>query len=127
MKTTLLPDAEFEVMETVWAQGGTVTTPLLMEALGAKRGWKIQTLATLLKRLTERGFLFVSKGEGRELRYRPLVTREMYLAEETRQFIKKVHNDSFSSLLAAMGGKLSERDIEELETLIRSAREEDDR
>lgn len=125
MKTSMLPDAEFEVMEAIWARGGAATTPMLMDALGERRGWKIQTLATLLKRLTERGFLTVKKGEGRELLYRPIITREEYLAEETRQFVKKVHNDSFSSLLAAMGGELSDKDIDELETLIRSRREEE--
>lgn len=124
MKTNLLPDAEFEVMEAVWAADGETTTPALMESLGNKHGWKIQTLATLLKRLTERGFLSAKRGSGREIIYAPLISRAEYLATETEQFVKKVHNNSFLSLLNAMGGRLTNDELDELETFIKNAKED---
>lgn len=120
MKNDVLPEAEFEVMEAVWALKGPVTTPVLMEALGNRRGWKIQTLASLLKRLTARGFLSAYKGQGRELHYTALIARPEYLARETEQFVKKVHNNSFTSLLSALGGRLTDKELTELEDFVKN-------
>lgn len=61
-----LPDAEFEIMEYIWDATPPVTTSQAMESVGRAHGWKIQTLATLFKRLTERGFLRAERGTGRE-------------------------------------------------------------
>lgn len=47
-----LPDAEFEIMEYIWDATPPVTTSQAMESVGRAHGWKIQTLATLFKRLT---------------------------------------------------------------------------
>lgn len=60
-----LPDAEFEIMEYIWDATPPVTTSQAMESVGRAHGWKIQTLATLFKRLTERGFLRAERGTGR--------------------------------------------------------------
>ena len=52
-----LPDAEFAVMKVVWACEPPITASMIMEQLGEKKNWKMQTVVSLLLRLVERGFL----------------------------------------------------------------------
>ena len=117
MKDQRLPEAEFAVMKEIWRADVPVTSAEIMRRVGNARGWKPQTLLTLLSRLTERGFIQPQPGKGREKLFAPLITRDEYLARETRVFMDEVHGHSISSLLAALNReKLSERDINELQT-----------
>ena len=52
-----LPEAEFEIMKIVWESNPPITTSIIMHEIGNEKGWKIQTVVSLMKRLTERGFL----------------------------------------------------------------------
>ena len=110
-----LPDAEFDVMQVVWASEPPITSSVVMERLGRKRGWKAQTVLTLLVRLVERGFLRTEKN-GKERTYFPLIGRADYLQFETGDFMARFHGNSFASLVAALydGRKLSEGDLDEL-------------
>lgn len=124
MREQRLPDAEFDVMQTIWDQEPPVTTALLMEKMGAARGWKVQTVVTLLARLTERGFLRVERTGGRDRLFYPIITREKYLRMETESFMKHFHHGRVSSLIAALAGeKLSEEDLDELSDFIQKTRE----
>lgn len=102
MKSTMLPDAEFEIMEYVWDTVPPVTTPMAMQAVGKARGWKIQTVAALFARLMARGFLRQEKTMARERAFYPLISREQYLKMETEQFVSRYHKNSFASLLNAL-------------------------
>lgn len=110
-----LPEAEFEVMKTVWANDPPVTTRILMDQLGNARGWKTPALITLLTRLAERGFLRSEK-HGKERLYFPLVEKEEYLKFETGNFIRQYHGNSLASLVAALcdNQEVGEEDLEEL-------------
>lgn len=116
MKSQRLPDTEFEIMNYLWDQIPPVTTTMVMDRMGRERDWKIQTVVTLFGRLTERGFLRVEKGEGRERAFYPIITREEYLRMETDNFVTHYHKNSFASLFNALqGDRLSEADLNELE------------
>lgn len=116
MKSKRLPDTEFEIMCYLWEETPPVTTTMVMEKMGAKKGWKIQTVVTLFARLTERGFLRVEKGEGRERHFFPLISREEYLRMETGTFVTHYHKNSVASLLGALEAeRISESDLDELE------------
>lgn len=110
-----LPDAEFEVMKTVWANEPPVTTNMLMEQLGNEKGWKLQTLIALLLRLVDRGFLRTEKN-GKERTYFPLVDKEQYLHFETSSFIERFHDRSIVSLVNTLydGKELNFSDLDEL-------------
>lgn len=58
-----LPDAEFDIMKVVWANDPPVTTQIIMQQLGNERGWKAQTVISLMLRLMERGFIRAEKRE----------------------------------------------------------------
>jgi len=127
MKDKRLPDSEFDVMQVIWDQEPPVTTGLLMQLLGNDRGWKVQTMVTLLARLTERGFLRVEKGTGRERYFYPAISRDEYLRMETESFVAHYHKKSVSSLIASLTrDRLTEKDLDELSNFIRKARKENE-
>ncbi|WP_334136648.1 BlaI/MecI/CopY family transcriptional regulator [Muricomes intestini] len=110
-----LPGAEFEVMKTIWANEPPVTTNMLMEQLGNQKGWKLQTLITLLLRLVDRGFVRTEKN-GKQRTYYPLVDKERYLEFETSSFIERFHDHSIVSLVNTLydGKDLNASDLDAL-------------
>ena len=95
-----LPDAELDVMDVLWSATGPLTTRAVVESVPADRGWKIQTVATLLGRLQAKGFVRSTR-TGRDLHYVAGVGRDEYLAFETGRFMERFHRGSLRSLLAS--------------------------
>ena len=115
MNSQRLPDTEFEIMDFLWDREPPVTTSMVMEKIGKGRGWKIQTVVSLFARLTERGFLRVEKGEGRERSFYPVISREEYLQMETESFVSRYHKKSYVSLLNALqSSRLTVKELDEL-------------
>ncbi len=117
-----LPDAELEVMMVLWEANETVTSDYIMERLDNKT-WVKPTLLNLLNRLVSRGFVSCEKN-GKLNYYTALVKKEDYLQKESKNFLKKMHHNSISSLLASLygGKKLSKKDIDELSKFIEEAK-----
>ena len=123
MKSMRLPDAEFEIMDVVWDTTPPVTTAMLWEWIGRKRGIKIQTIVTLVGRLTDRGFLRFERGRRRERDFYPLITRDEYLRMETEEFVRQYHKQSYTSLLNALQREqMSNEDLDELARWVDEAR-----
>ncbi len=110
-----LPDAEFDIMKVVWANEPPITTNLIMERLGTQRGWKAQTVISLMLRLVERGFLSTDK-RGKERIYFPLVGRDDYLRFETSSFMRQYHDNSLLDLVSTLydDKALTDDDIDDL-------------
>ncbi len=110
-----LPDAEFEVMQAVWAGEPPVNTAYLMEMVGRIRGWKAPTLISFLVRLEERGYV-TSEKRGKERYYTPVARRTDYIRSATQQFVNQYHGGSFVRMMDSLYSekKLSEDDIDEL-------------
>ena len=89
-QTKRLPDAELEVMQTIW----TLTPPVT-------------------------GFLSCTK-EGRQNLYTPLVSEEDYRQRESVGFIRRLCGGSVKNLVASLSdaGALSEQDIDELRAFL---------
>ncbi len=119
-----LPEAEFDVMQIVWALPSPMTTNQILFQLEQEKEWKPQTLATLLTRLVNRGFLKTQK-EGKERSYWPLILKEDYLKFETKAFVKQYHHSSFIHLANTFygDGPLSNEDIDDLLNWVKERRE----
>ena len=114
-----LPDAELEVMQALWASDTPVPRAQLEERLAQTHPMATTTLLTLLSRLSEKGFVRVDK-EGRKSLYAPLVTREDYLAAQSRSFIQKLCGGSLSTFASALcDSGLSKGELEELRELLK--------
>ena len=110
-----LPDSEFAIMQIIWSEPTPITTNRISELVAPERGWKPQTVYTLLIRLVEKGFL-KSEKQGKERCYTPTIMREDYLNQETGHFMKIFHKNSVTGLMNALfSGDLSENDLTELE------------
>ena len=115
-----LPDAELEVMKIIWDNEPPISTNQIIARLGEDNHWKPQTVFTLLVRLIDRGFLNSAK-EGKERTYAPLIGEQEYLQFETKNFIKKYHQNSLTSFVSTLLGKeysLSKDDIQSLKKLL---------
>jgi len=110
-----LPDAEFDIMKIVWANKLPISTSMIMEQIGNKKGWKAATILSLMLRLVDRGYLRTEKN-GKERAFFPIISREDYLRFETANFITRYHESSFVSLFNALydGQKMSDKDIAKL-------------
>lgn len=109
-----LPDAELDVMDVLWSATGPLTTRAVVESVPAERGWKIQTVATLLGRLQAKGFVRSTR-TGRDLHYVAEVDRDEYLAFETGRFMERFHRGSLRSLLASFAADRPVDDAERRE------------
>jgi len=119
-----LPDAEFDVMQVVWGCGESVSSVRVHGLLD--KGWKPQTVLTLLNRLEKRGFL-TSEKRGKERYYSPLVTQEAYLQQETGQFVRRFHGNSLAGLMSALfGGRPREDDLAEIEAWMQGQDKKDE-
>ena len=116
-----LPEAEFAVMNAMWASEPPVTTAQLMRKVGNEKGWKQPALISLLNRLIGRGFVSTEKTQ-KERSYFPLVQREEYLRFETEGFVQQYHGGSLTSLMVSLVDTHSLTD-EQVQELVRWAQQ----
>ena len=109
-----LPDAEFEVMQAVWACGG-ISVPTLVLSEKLSRGWKAQTILTLLSRLESKGVV-KSEKVGKERIWTAQITEDEYLSFEAKNIVERMYHGSFSGHVNAFyeGETLSEEDASAL-------------
>ncbi len=114
-----LSKAERKVAEKIWEKGGMVTVPTVPEVVSMlceEEKWAYQTVATFLKRLEDKQML-VSKKQGRNLCYFPLISKEQYKSMEAQDFVKSKFDGSLKKFLNAVFGNeyLYKKNIKELQ------------
>ena len=117
-KIRRLPDSELAVMQAVWQCTPPVSRAELEEILFLQYPMAQTTLLTLLTRLAEKGFLSVEK-QNRINYYIPTISREAYLAEQSRRFLDQLCGGSiplFASALCDSG--LSQEELAQLRKLL---------
>lgn len=118
-KYARLPDAELEVMKTVWGANKPVPSSYIMKQLEGQKSWGLTTVLNLLSRLIERGFLECRK-DGKFNIYTPVVDEKIYLENESKSFLERLHGNSLKSLVASLydSDSLTEKDFEDLKQFI---------
>ena len=96
-----LPDAELEVMQALWRCEPPAGRQDIETLLSETHPMAQTTVLTLLSRLAERGMVTVTR-EGRRSLYTPAVSREAYLAAQSRTFFEKLCGGSVSAFAAAL-------------------------
>ena len=112
-----LPDAELEVMQTIWALEPPVTAAEVQQH--ADKDWKTTSVLTFLSRLCDKGFRSCTK-EGRQNLYAPLISESDYRQRESVGFVRRLCGGSVKNLVASLSdaGALSENDIDELRAFL---------
>jgi len=111
MQHPQLPRAELDIMQTIWEQETPISSVRMTELMRPIKGWKKQTVYTLLSRLVDKGFLSSEK-QGKERCYAPLIDREEYLQQETGRFVEAFHKNSLTGFMRAL---VSATDIDDTE------------
>ncbi|MBL7833402.1 MAG: BlaI/MecI/CopY family transcriptional regulator [Cyclobacteriaceae bacterium] len=112
-----LSKAEEQVMEYLWSADTIFFKDLLEKFPEPKPAGT--TVATLLKRMQEKGFVgYKLQGNSRE--YYPLIKKEQYFSKHVNSMIKSFFNNSamqFASFFTT-ATNLSEKELEELKKII---------
>lgn len=111
-------DAELIVLKTLWKKPGT-TKAVHAQLSRRKQKWAYTTVATLLMRLREKGFV-ESEKEGTVNVYRAVVSRDELLQQSLTDLSRRVCDGSTSPLVHALveARQLSADDIESLRQLV---------
>ena len=109
-----ISEAELEIMKILWREDKPVPFSDIRIELNKTKGWEKSTIATLLRRLQDKGA--VSAQETRIRYYTSNITSEEYRHAEERSLIDKLYEGSAKSFVAALciRGELAESDIDEL-------------
>jgi BlaI family penicillinase repressor len=117
-KSVAISEAEAVVMEVIWAKNPILTEDVVA-ALAPHGKWQEATVKTLLNRLLKKGALKARKDQRRYL-YSPVLTRDQWLAKESRGFLDRMFDGRVAPLVSyfSQQKKLSKKDIEELKRVI---------
>jgi BlaI family penicillinase repressor len=122
MKVPRISDAEWEVMKVIWMKSPCSALDVV-SALAPSRAWSVGTIKTFLNRLHSKGALRFEK-VGKSYLYYPAVAEDRLRAAETESFVDRVFDGAFSPMVAhfARSRKLSDRDLDELERILKEGR-----
>ena len=122
-ETKDLPKSELEIMSIVW-QKGTATVRDVWTELSTRRTLNYKTVATLLMRLRERGYV-----EAEEKNFvwvfRPLVPRDQVVNSKLDYLVDKTLGGDLTALalyMARHGDRLTPEQVRTLEEIVKSAR-----
>ncbi len=116
--TPAISEAESLLMQELW-QRGEATSEQLYQAVAGPTGWQEGTVKALLNRLLRKQAVEGIR-EGRRFRYRPLLTKEAYLAEQSNDLLDRLFGGRVAPLVACFSGqgRLSSSDIADLKRLV---------
>lgn len=122
-KQATLNHSEWLVMEYLWEKPCTLME--LVAALGTSVGWSKSTVATVVRRMEEKGIISHAE-QGRAKVFSPALSREDVTTRETKNLLQRAYNGSVGLLVSAMAesNTLTKADIDELYEILKKAEED---
>ena len=117
-----LTQAEWSVMECLWAEG-PLTGREVTARMEDRCGWSRSTTLTLLSRLEAKGAVSgAPEGKGPKV-FSPVLRREDAALRETEDFLGRVYHGSLSLMVSAMTQKqaLSREELDQLYELLKGS------
>lgn len=123
-KARSISEAESVLMQVLW-QRGEATAEELHQAVGEQTDWQTGTVKALLNRLLKKGAVSAER-EGRRFRYRPVLEKSDYVAEQSRSLVDRLFDGRVAPLVAHFSERkgLTADDLDELRQLIRELDDE---
>lgn len=120
-----LPDSELDIMLVLWNYEPPMSRLEIERVINQKKALAPTTILTLLSRLEKKQFVAVAK-EGKVNYYTPLVSREEYQQNESKNVLEKLYGNSLKKFVASLyqGKKMNEEDIRELSDFLKKMEEE---
>jgi BlaI family penicillinase repressor len=118
-----LTPTEWNLMECLWEHSPR-TGREAVEYMAQSVGWSRSTTLTMLRRMSEKGFIDCREEDGVKV-YAPLIPREEAVVRETDHFLSRVYQGSISTFMNAFARKqkLTKDEIDALYDIIRTAEE----
>jgi BlaI family penicillinase repressor len=119
MEIPAISDAEWEVMNVIWAAPAAVTAADVVAPLCGPNGWSPRTVKTLLNRLVVKGAL-TFETQGKRYLYRAAVPRARCVRQESKSFVSRVFGGAAGPMLVNFVEQtdLSDAEIEELHEVL---------
>ena len=127
MKPSPVPrvsEAEWEILSLLWKKA-PLTATQVFEALPGK-AWKLNTVRTFLTRLEKKGAIRAEECAETAKQFRPAVSREACVRQESDTFLARVFEGGTAALLLhfARSKRLSAAELAELEAILAQKRKE---
>ncbi len=121
--TPTLSHGEWKIMELLWEKPHTLME--LVALLKETVGWSKSTIATMVRRMEEKGVISYEE-HGRTKTFYPLVSQEDAALGETESLLHRAFHGSVGLLVSAMArsNNLTRDDIDELYAILKQAEEE---
>jgi BlaI family transcriptional regulator, penicillinase repressor len=115
-----ISEAESQVLEVFWSAQGPLSADEVVAAMHNDRDWSAGTIRTFLTRLMKKKALAATP-DGRRYLYRPLIRRDEYVHEQSRNLIDRLFGGRIAPFITQFSERqdLSDEEIEELKRLIR--------
>ncbi len=115
-----LPEAELEVMLTLWHSDRPLTVSEITKALADTHSWKTATVHVLLDRFGERDFVSCDKSGFKHL-FAPIITEAEYRRGEEKTLMKRFFGGSAKNMIASLLNTdgLTDDDLEELSAMLK--------
>ena len=115
-------NGEWVIMELLWVQPHTLME--LVAELHASVGWSKSTVATMVRRMNEKGIIRYTE-QGRAKVFSPAVSREEVSLRETKNLLQRAYHGSIGLLVSTMvqENTLTPADIDELYQVLKEAEE----
>jgi BlaI family penicillinase repressor len=115
-----ISDAEWQVMEAVWARSPATANEVIDRLSGRGAEWNPRTIRTMLNRLIGKRALGYT-AEGKRYLYEPLVSREDCVRAQSRSFLSRVFGGATGAALLHFVAEndLSPAEIEQLKQVLR--------
>lgn len=122
-KRSALSHSEWLVMEQLWQSPHTLME--LVDILGKSVGWSKSTVATMVRRMEEKGII-CHEEQGRTKMFHSVHSREAVTERETWNLLQRAYNGSVGLLVSTMVQRnaLTKADIDELYEILKKAEEE---
>jgi BlaI family penicillinase repressor len=120
-----ISDAEWQVMEVIWARAEPITANEIVARLESSTDWKDKTIKTMLNRLVNKGALGY-EAEGKRYLYKPKVARGECVRVQSRSFLSRVFGGATGAALIHFVEEhdLTPAELEQLRRVLATRRKE---
>jgi len=127
MSRQTLGDLQHAIMAVLWDRG-EATTADVHQALQAERGLALTTIATMLRKMEEKGVV-AHHAEGRQFVYRPTVTQAEIRESMVGELVERVFGGDANALVAHLVSQheIDARELSSLRRRLDAGRKESER
>lgn len=127
MPRQTLGDLQHAIMAVLWERG-EATTADVHEALRAERGLALTTIATMLRKMEDKGVV-AHRAEGRQFVYRPTVTQAAVRESMVGELVERVFGGDANALVAHLVSQheIDARELSSLRRRLDAGRKESER